>query len=118
MRCRIVIKQRLALEEFVTFVHRPENVERRFELIDGELVEMSPGRSGYSRISARIISKVQIYCDDNGLPCEISGEGGAYNIAGHVVAPDFAYKDSPVDINGLEPPASRSEPWFDFNGGG
>lgn len=35
-------KQLYTVEEFETFIHLPENQDRLFELIDGEIVEVSP----------------------------------------------------------------------------
>jgi Uma2 family endonuclease len=36
------------------------------------------------------------FCVQHNIPCYTSGGDGAYNIDGHVVAPDFAFKTTPM----------------------
>ena len=40
----------LTLEEFHEFINQPENTGKLFELINGQIVEVSPGRTRYSQI--------------------------------------------------------------------
>jgi Uma2 family endonuclease len=79
-------------EEFEQFIALPENEDQLFELIDGEIVEVSPGRTKNSEYEHLIAVAVHIFCRAHNLPCHTSGGDGAYNIQGHVLAPDFAYK--------------------------
>lgn len=90
-------KQRVwTIPDFQEFVSRPENSDRLFELINGEIVEKMPGRTRNSELSLVIASLVRPFCKSRGLPCHISGEAGAYDIQGSVVAPDFAFKRTPT----------------------
>ncbi len=38
-------KTDVSLEAFVQFALLPENADKDFELIDGEIIEMAPGRT-------------------------------------------------------------------------
>jgi Uma2 family endonuclease len=88
--------QLYTIDDFRQFISLPENEDRLFELIDGEIIEVSPGRtrnSHYSHIFAIVVGN---FCKKNQLPCYTSGGDGAYNVQGHVIAPDFAYKTTPM----------------------
>lgn len=84
------------LEQFLVLVNLPENRERVFEWINGEIIEVSPSRTYYSGIGILLAVAVHAYCQAHGLPCYISGADGAYDISGHVLVPDFAYKITPL----------------------
>lgn len=86
----------MTIDEFSTFVHLPENAERTFELIQGEIVEVSPGRTSNSELRDILAFEVRLFCREHDLPCHTSGGDGAFDIQGHVVAPDFAYKRTPM----------------------
>jgi Uma2 family endonuclease len=82
--------------EFEAFIQRPENIDRLFELINGEIVEKVPGRTRYSEFTHVIVAAVWMFCRANNIPYHTSGESGAYKIDGNRVAPDFAYKRTPM----------------------
>jgi Uma2 family endonuclease len=93
----MAVKERaITLGEFQEFVARPENTERRFELIDGEIIEMSPSRTSNAEKGDLIAFAVRLFCKEHKLPCHTTTGDGAYNINGHTVAPDFAYKPTPM----------------------
>ncbi len=97
---------KLSVEEFVAWAALPENETRLFELIDGEIVEVSPGRTYNSQIGHLIAFATRLYCAERDLPCYTSGGDGAYRVGAHVVAPDFAYKPTRMskDYPDPEPP--------------
>lgn len=95
----------MTVQEFKDFVERQENADKLFELIDGEIVEVSPGRTRNSEIAHLLVVTVHNFCRDNKLPCHTSGGDGAYNLQGHVVAPDFAYKATPMSDEYPDPVA-------------
>jgi Uma2 family endonuclease len=84
------------LEAFREFVDRPENADKFFELIHGEIVEVSPSRTNVSEIGHILSHKVRQFCEAHKLPCHTSGEAGEYDISGNAVAPDFAFKRTPM----------------------
>lgn len=97
-------KQKLyTMDEFKGFVSRPENVDRLFELINGEIIEVTPGRTRYSGFGHLLTVAVHLFCREHGLPCYTSGGDGAYDIGGNTVAPDFAYKRTPLSDDYPDP---------------
>jgi Uma2 family endonuclease len=81
---------------FEEFIALPQNEGRLFELINGEIVEKVPGRTFYSQLGLIIATAVRMFCLQHNIPCQISGADGAYRILGNTVAPDFAYKRTPM----------------------
>lgn len=92
----MVAQARITVEEFEAFVALPENADRHFELIYGEIIEIPPGRTRYSELAHMIAVAVRLFCREHGLSCHTSGEAGTYAIDGHRIAPDFAYKPTPM----------------------
>lgn len=86
----------MELEEFARWAELPENSNREYELINGELKEWFPGTTWHSERGSRIAFAVHQFCRDNHKPCHTSGGTGAYAINGHVILPDFAYKPTPM----------------------
>jgi Uma2 family endonuclease len=91
------------MEEFKEFVSRPENADRLFELINGEIIELTPGRTRNSGFGILVAAAVLTFCRQHKLPCYISGADGAYDINGNTVAPDFAYKRTPLSDDYPDP---------------
>jgi Uma2 family endonuclease len=104
-------EQIITLAEFQAFVARSENSDRMFELIDGEIIEVSPGRTRNSQINHLLAFPIMLFCQQNNLPCYTSGGDGTYSINGHVVAPDFAYKTTSMSDEYPDPvpPLSAAE---------
>ncbi|MEO8611202.1 MAG: Uma2 family endonuclease [Chloroflexota bacterium] len=96
----------ITLEEFIEFALQPENSEREFEFIYGRIVEKMPGRTTNSFIAVQIDRKSFAFCEAHNLPSYVSIGDGAYIVGGHTVAPDFAYKTTPMigDYPDPEPP--------------
>jgi Uma2 family endonuclease len=99
-------KQLHTMDDFLEFVARPENANREFELINGEIIEVMPSRTYISGFSIHIATKVEVYCEAHNVPCFISGEAGAYLILDNILVPDFAYKRTPLgkDYPDPDPP--------------
>lgn len=93
----MAVKERLVtMGEFQKFVARPENAERQFELIDGEIIEVSPSRTSNAEKGDLIAFAVRLFCKEHKLPCHTTTGDGAYNVNGNTIAPDFAYKPTPM----------------------
>lgn len=86
-------KPLMTVDEFFDFVHRPENQARSFELVRGEVIEMSrPGRP-HCRICMNVGFKLEIFarkkkkgyvvCNDTGVVLEREPDT--------VRGPDIAY---------------------------
>lgn len=93
------------MAEFKTFVERPENAGQLFELMDGEIIEVSPGRTRNSGFGHLIAVAVHNFCREHNIPCYTSGGDGAYDISGNAFAPDFAYKQTPLSDEYPDPDA-------------
>lgn len=94
------------IEDFKAFVSLPENTDRLFELVYGEIIEKMPGRTSNSHLAMKLDRKVYPFCLQHNIPCYTSGGDGAYAIQGQVIAPDFAFKTTPMseDYPDPEPP--------------
>ncbi len=79
----------LTVEEFDRFVALPENAERLFEYIGGEVVEVVSNQRS-SRIAARIIGFLFAYLQQHDIGFLTSSDGG-YQIAGERYIPDAAF---------------------------
>lgn len=79
----------VSAEEFDQFVVQPENINRLFELIHGEIVEVVS--NGYSSIlGARLAGRLSIWADTFELGW-VTGADGGYMINGERYIPDVAY---------------------------
>ncbi|MEL6271397.1 MAG: Uma2 family endonuclease [Chloroflexota bacterium] len=76
-------------EQFDAFTERPENADKLFEFIGGEIVEV-PSNPYSSKIAARFTRYLGEHADDNDLG-HVTGEQGGYQVSGERYAPDTAY---------------------------
>ncbi len=82
-------QQLVTKEEFYEFVMRPENTDRNFEYIAGEIVEVvSNGKS--SRKGLTLVAEVQVYAKRNTLG-RCTGADGGYVVSGEDYIPDGAF---------------------------
>lgn len=81
-----VRKRLFTVSEFEALTHLPENADRRFELIDGEIIEV-PSNLYSSAISALIIAAILAFIKGKDLGY-VTGEQGGYMVAGARFAPD------------------------------
>jgi Uma2 family endonuclease len=95
------------LDEFRDVIALPENTDRLFEFIHGEIIEKVPGRTRYSEFGHIIAAAVRHFCRARNLPCHTSGGDGAYSIGENVIAPDFAYKPTPMSEDYPDPVPPR-----------
>lgn len=84
------LKQRLTVEEFEAWVELPENHDRLFEFIGGEIVEV-PSNAFVSEIASLISFFVRLFLVNNNLKGHVTGEAGGYMVNGERYAPDVAY---------------------------
>lgn len=101
----MVTQAKISLDYFKQFVLQPENTDRLFELVNGEIVEVMPGRSANSQIHDIIVAEVRPFCKAHGLPCYTASADGAFDVQGQVFAPNFAYKRTPMSNDYPDPVA-------------
>ena len=80
--------QRTPSEAFDRFVELPENADKLFELIDGEIVEV-PSNPQASAYSQTIAGEFYIFLRGKDI-AHLTGEAGGYMVAGERYAPDVA----------------------------
>jgi Uma2 family endonuclease len=84
-----VQKIAISLEEFERLTELPENRERRFEFIDGEMIEV-PSNPLSSEIASFIIAALVMFVRPRKLG-HVTGEGAGYMVEGRVLSPDVAF---------------------------
>lgn len=80
----------ITAEEFDRFVVQPQNMNRNFELIAGEIVEKMVSNSRSSIIALWIMSRVAVFVDEHDLGWT-SGADGGYMVSGERYIPDGAF---------------------------
>lgn len=84
----------MTIEEFITFALLPENSERNFEFLDGEIIEKFPGSTWNSSLALKIGFEAEIYCRSNDVASYFCTAYGAYRIGDNVFTPNLAYKQT------------------------
>lgn len=82
--------QRVSEAEFDAFLALPENADRRFELILGEIVEV-PSNPLSSEIAGEFAFYIRLFMRENGIAGHVTGEAGGYRVMGERYAPDVAF---------------------------
>ena len=69
-------KQYISVEEFLELAQRPEYQDRRLELVEGKIVEMSKSTIRHGVITMRLSMKIASYVDENDLGWVTAAETG------------------------------------------
>jgi Uma2 family endonuclease len=86
----------MTFDEFIAYALLPENAERNFEFVDGEIIEKIPGSTRNSSLTLNIGFEIEMHCRQNNISCRISTAYGAYRIGDNVVTPSLGYKPTPM----------------------
>ena len=87
----MVIQTRLITgDEFDRFVTLPENANRNFELIAGEIIEKMVSHPRSSKIALWMMGKVSDFVDKHDLG-HVTGADGGYIVSGERYIPDGAF---------------------------
>lgn len=78
------------IDEFEQIIERPENADRLFEFIGGEIVEV-PSNPFSSAIASLISFYIRLFLRQNHIEGHVTGEAGGYQVSGERYAPDVAY---------------------------
>ncbi len=79
-----------AVEDFEQFVELPENADKLFEYIGGEIVEV-PSNAFASEISSIILYFLMQFVREKKIAGHITGEAGGYMVSSERYAPDVAF---------------------------
>ncbi len=85
----MAVQKTMTVEEFDDFVKLPENADRLFEYIGGEIVEV-PSNPYASKKGGIIFGELYIFLKDKDWGY-LTGEAGGYMVSGERYAPDVAY---------------------------
>ena len=91
--------------EFEHFTNLPENRDRQFELIAGEIIEVSPSKNRQSQIAMLIGSYFNMHLIQNNLGGQVTGADGGYAIGDERLVPDVAY------VSAARQPQPNDELW-------
>jgi len=100
--------QTLTLEAFEAIVSLPENADKRFEWVGGEIVEV-PSNTIVSEIAIQIAFLIKLFLHQNHLKGHVTGEAGGYQIGDERYAPDVAYV-SPLRQEKMSPEPYNPNP--------
>jgi Uma2 family endonuclease len=105
----MAIQERLyTAEEFWEIAQRPENQDKRLELIDGVIVEMAPSSQKNTVVAGRIIYFLNAFVIPRDLGY-VTGPDGGFTIDGHNgYQPDAAFisKARHAELKGVEFPVA------------
>ncbi len=82
-------EQFLTVEQFDGWVNAPENADKLFEFIGGEIVEV-PSNPYVSKIAGLILTFINMYLFQHDIG-HVTGKGGGYMVSGERYAPDVAF---------------------------
>ncbi len=88
------VKERVFdVDEFWRFVHLPENADKRFELINGDVIEMPAPGEEHGFIAAEIFHRVRLFDPQRKLG-NPSVDAGFYSLDDRhtLLGPDFAFR--------------------------
>jgi Uma2 family endonuclease len=85
----MAVQHKISVDEFEAFIARPENADRLFELIGGEIVEV-PSNPYASKIASRISGYIFMYLLLHNIGHLTDGQGG-YMVSGERYAPDVGF---------------------------
>jgi Uma2 family endonuclease len=83
----------MTLEDFSAFSADSDHL---YELIQGVVVDVSPGLTTNATLVMWLDRKVYPFCVSHHIPCHTTGGQGAFLIGEHVLAPEFAFKTTPM----------------------
>lgn len=78
-------------EEFEKHIARPENVDKLFEWINGEIVEKMPSNPYASEVAQLISFFIRLFLRQHGIVGHVTEVQSGYMVAGSGQAPDVAY---------------------------
>lgn len=79
----------MTVEDFEAFVDLPENADRNFEFIGGEIVEV-PSNPYASKVASIFNGEIYIFNKDKDLG-HLTGEAGGYKVSDERYAPDVGF---------------------------
>jgi Uma2 family endonuclease len=85
----VLVPVRITLHEFNLFIHQPENIDRLFEYVGGEIYEVVSDWNS-SKIGVLIAGFLAVYVYQHDLGT-VTGADGGYKVSGEKYIPDAAF---------------------------
>jgi Uma2 family endonuclease len=76
MSTTAVETKRMTADEFYDFVHRPENADKWFELVRGEVIELPPPQKPHGRICVRVAYFLELFLVQRGFGYATCNDAG------------------------------------------
>jgi len=86
----MAINAPVSIEAFEKFIHQPDNRERLFELIAGDIIEVVSNNYS-SMVAIRVAYLVQRHMESHNIEGDVTGADGGYEIGAERYIPDVAY---------------------------
>lgn len=86
----LFFQQKSTVEDFEVFANLPQNSDKIFELVSGEIIQV-PSNPYVSEIANLIGFFIRLFLRENKLKGHVTSADGGYIINGDVYAPDVAY---------------------------
>lgn len=89
----ISIQHKTTLKDFEDFIYHPDNIDRHFEFIGGEIVEMVSNNYS-SEVAAEIIFLIRLHMREAGIQGHVTAPDGGYVIGEDRYIPDVSFISS------------------------
>lgn len=86
----VIENKRVSYDEYEAFISRPENADKLFELIDGEIIEKMPSYEP-SHIAGWILTFINMYLLQHNLGYTTAADGGYIMPDESIFIPDVGY---------------------------
>jgi len=83
-------KASISSEQFDHFIQHPDHVDQRWELINGEIIEVV-SENYSSELAITIAAFIKRHLREQGIHVRVTGADGGYIIGGNHFIPDVAY---------------------------
>jgi Uma2 family endonuclease len=99
----------MTAEEFYEFVHRPENADRWFELVRGEVIELPPPKKPHGVVCTRVGRLLDQYAEQRGAGYATCNDAGVILTRDPdiVRGPDVAFYTDASTFDEVHPPVRR-----------
>ncbi|MDW8300633.1 MAG: Uma2 family endonuclease [Anaerolineae bacterium] len=87
----MTVRAKATAADFEALLALPENAEKRLELLDGEIIEMSPASELPTVIAAEIVAYLRAFARQHSLGIVTGPDGGFQLSPTDVLAPDAAF---------------------------
>lgn len=103
-------KQRMTVEEFLDFCDRPENADKHFELLRGEVIEVPPPSPQHGVLCNNIATELTLYARARRKGHVTTNDSSVRLEDDSVLGPDVAYFEHLQSYRDLTPRPSETPP--------